>query len=153
MNAPVSNDDPACAVPSRSAYALTGGLVYFARMLDKIRLHAAGRLRADYQANLGGGFDARCCRLLGVSYPALCEHTLAGGDDEELLRWCYEHGTRLGAEQILIWNKFMTKRGWRDEDDGSTRELEAYKTASGLAHRTDLLTFFDYYEVDEGRRP
>ena len=25
--------------------------------------------------------------------------------------------------------------------------------ASGLAHRTDLLTYFDYYEVDEGRAP
>ena len=33
-----------------------------------------------------------------------------------------------------------------------TAELERYKTASGLAHRNDLLTFFDYYEVDEGRR-
>ena len=46
----------------------------------------------------------------------------------------------------------MLKRGWRDEDDGSTLELEAYKAGSGLAHRTDLVTFFDYYEVDEGRR-
>ncbi len=32
------------------------------------------------------------------------------------------------------------------------RELEAYKVTSGLAHHTDLVTFFDYYEVDEGRR-
>ena len=56
-------------------------------------------------------------------------------------------------EHILVWNKFMVKRGWRDEDDGSTQELEAYKAAIGLAHRADLVTFFDYYEVDEGRRP
>ena len=47
----------------------------------------------------------------------------------------------------------MLKRGWRDEDDGSTQELERYKASSGLAHRTDLVTFFDYYEVDEGRKP
>ncbi len=53
---------------------------------------------------------------------------------------------------MLVWNKFMLKRGWRDEDDGSTQELERYKASSGLAHRTDLVTFFDYYEVDEGRR-
>ncbi len=143
---------PADHVP-RSAYDRTSGLVYFARMLDKIRLHAAGQLRGDYHANLGDGFDARCCRLLGVTYPALRERTHAGGTDDEVLAWCHAHGTRPTEEQLLVWNKFMEKRGWRDEDDGSTQELEAYKSASGLAHRTDLVTFFDYYEVDEGRRP
>ena len=60
---------------------------------------------------------------------------------------------RPDAEQVLVWNKFMEKRGWRDEDDGSTQELEQYKAASGLGDRKDLLTFFDYYEVDEGRKP
>ena len=142
------------AVP-RSAFDRVGGVVYFARMLDKIRLLAAGRLRVDYHANLGGGFDGRCCRFLGVAYEDLCGCVLAGdaATDEEVFAWCGERGTRPGDEQILVWNKFMLKRGWRDEDDGSTPELEAYKAGSGLAHRTDLVTFFDYYEVDEGRRP
>ena len=122
-------------------------------MLDKIRLHAAGRLGPRYHANLGGGFDGRCCRLLGVAYPALCAHVLSTDEsDEQILAWCRAHGNPLSDEQILVWNKFMTKRGWRDEDDGSTQELAAYKAAGGLAHRTDLLTFFDYYEVDEGRQ-
>ena len=137
----------------RSAFDHTGGIVYFARMLDKIRLHAAGRLRADFQPNLGSGFDGRCCRFLGVDYSALCQRVLAGGSDDDILAWCFSTGTRPNDEQILIWNKFMIKRGWRDEDDGSTQELESYKAASGLAHRTDLLTFFYYYEVDEGRKP
>ena len=137
----------------RSAFDRTGGIVYFARMLDKIRLRAAGTLRPAYEENLGGGFDGRCCRFLGVTYAALCERTLAGGTDEEILAWCGEHGTPPNDEQFLVWNKFMLKRGWRDEDDGSTQELESYKAAGGLAHRADLLTFFDYYEVDEGRQP
>lgn len=137
----------------RSAYDRIGGLVYFARMLDKIRLRAASRLALDYHANLGAGFDARCCRLLGISYDQLCARMQEGGSDEAILDWCQTNGFRLSDEQILVWNKFMEKRGWRDEADGSTQELEAYKAASGLAHRTDLLTFFDYYEVDEGRRP
>ena len=137
----------------RSAYDLTGGLVYFTRMLDKIRLHAAGTLRADFHGNLGAGFDGRCCRLLGVEYAALCKRVIDGGTDDEVLEWCQANGQRLTDERILVWNKFMVKRGWRDEDDGSTQELEAYKAASGLSHRADLVTFFDYYEVDEGRRP
>ena len=40
----------------RSPYAKVGGLVYFGRMLDKIRQHAKGQLRPDYQTNLGRGF-------------------------------------------------------------------------------------------------
>jgi hypothetical protein len=137
----------------RSAFDRTGGIVYFARMLDKVRLHAAGKLRADFHANLGDGFDARCCRFLGVTYDAMCTRVLAGGSDDEILAWCFTVGREPNDEQILVWNKFMLKRGWRDEDDGSTQELESYKAGSGLAHRTDLVTFFDYYEVDEGRKP
>jgi hypothetical protein len=137
----------------RTAFDRTGGIVYFARMLDKIRLHAVGHLRADFLSNLGSGFDGRCCRFLGVEYPALNQRVLAGGSDDEILVWCFAVSRRPDDEQILIWNKFMLKRGWRDEDDGSTQELESYKAASGLGHRTDLYTFFDYYEVDEGRKP
>ncbi len=146
---------PATGNPSfpRSAFDRTGGVVYFARMLDKIRLLAAGKLPPDYEENLAVGFDGRCCRFLGVAYPALRERTLSGGTDEEILAWCGEHGSHPDDEQILVWNHFMLKRGWRDEDDGSTQELARYKAGSGLAHRTDLVTFFDYYEVDEGRRP
>ncbi len=136
-----------------SAFDRTGGIVYFARMLDKIRLLTAGKLRADFHANLGDGFDGRCCRFLGVTYGALRARVLEGGGDDEILAWCFANGCEPNDEQILVWNKFMLKRGWRDEDDGSTQELDAYKVASGLAHRTDLATFFDYYEVDEGRKP
>ena len=137
----------------RSAYDRTGGIVYFARMLDKMRLDAAGELRADFHANLGEGFDGRCTRFLGVQYAALRDRVLAGGEDEEILAWCFAQGTQPTDEQILVWNKFMVKRGWRDEDDGSTQELENYKASSNLGHRSDLVTFFDYYEVDEGRKP
>lgn len=135
----------------RSAYDKVGGLVYFARMLDKIRLHAGGDLPAAYHKNLGIGFDGRCVRFLRVEYGALCAPVLTGGADEEILAWCFGQGRRPSDEEILIWNACMIKRGWRDEADGATQALEAYKAASGLAHRIDLLTFFDYYEVDEGR--
>jgi gluconokinase len=111
--------NPPDAVP-RSAYDLTGGIVHFARMLDKIRLHGAGALRSDYHANLRSGFDGRCCRFLGVEYPALRERVLSGGTDEEVLSWCFAHGTRPNDEQVLVWNKFMLKRGWRDDEAAHT---------------------------------
>lgn len=141
---------PLSQVPD-SAFIKTRGLVYFARMVEKVRLEEAGMLREEYHANLGVGFDSRCCNFLGVDYLALRSRVVEGGSNEEIFDWCSEHGSNPNDEQILVWNKFMLKRGWRDEDDGSTQELEAYKAESGLSHRTDLLTFFDYYEVDEGR--
>jgi len=136
----------------RSAYDQVGGVVYFARMLDKIRLQAAGKLQADYDANLGRGFDGRCCRFLRVDYQELRERALQGGTDQEILAWCFSRGRQPSDEEIIIWNSFMRKRGWRDEGDGVTQELENYKAQSGHSARTDLLTFFDYYEVDEGRK-
>ncbi len=135
----------------RSAFDPTSGLIYFARMTDKIRLHAAGDLPADYHDQLGIGFDGRICNFLGVSYADLREYVLAGANDEDTLTWCQtQSGRALRDIDILVWNGFAKKRGWRD-DDGGTEALQTYKISSGLGGRTNLLTFFDYYEVDEKR--
>jgi gluconokinase len=135
----------------RSAYDLTGGLSYFARMCHKIRLHAAGELPEDYHGNLGKGFDDRMCRYLNVTYPALREKILAGGTDEEILEWCYTNGLRLNDMHLQVWNTFARKRGWRD-DDGGTEFLAKFKESSGLSDRDDIMTMFDYYDVDEKRK-
>lgn len=138
--------------PPRSAYHETRKLVYFARMLDKIRLKHAGLLHPDYFENLGQGFDGRCCRFLGVAYAALQERTLAGGTDEEILDWCLKRGSHPNEEQIFIFSCFLRKRGWRD-DATTTKALQEFKAGSGLTDRSDIVTFFDFYEVDEKRRP
>ena len=86
------------AVPGlRSPYDKLGRLVYFGRMLDKIRVHATGRLPADYVANLGDEgdptmFDARCCRFLGVKYADLRAKVLAGESDAAVLAWAEANG-------------------------------------------------------------
>ena len=77
----------------RSPYVKVGRLVYFGRMLDKIRLHAMGKLPPEYQTNLGDAQpklnDGRCCRFLGIEYQALVARTLEGGTDEEILAWAH----------------------------------------------------------------
>ena len=60
----------------RSPGAKVGGLVYFGRMLDKIRAYAKGDLPADYQPNLGKGFDRSCLDFLRISYGELVERTI-----------------------------------------------------------------------------
>ncbi|MGC3990896.1 MAG: DUF5069 domain-containing protein [Chthoniobacteraceae bacterium] len=136
--------------PPRSAYDKASGLTYFPRMLDKMRLKAGGRLHSDYHANLGGGADGWCCQFLRVRYEDLRSRTLAGGTDEEILQWCGEQGRLLEEVDLMVWNAFVTKLGWRDF---AIRALKRYKTASGLGDRDDLETMVDYFDVDEGRKP
>ncbi|MFM8791949.1 MAG: DUF5069 domain-containing protein, partial [Solirubrobacterales bacterium] len=72
----------------RSPREEVDGLVYFGRMVDKLRLEKAGKLPQDYHENLGKGFDAVCCDFLGVAYGKLRERVQQGGSDQELLGWC-----------------------------------------------------------------
>ncbi len=133
----------------RSNYDKTGRLVYFGRMLDKIRLHAAGKLPADYHANLGIGFDGRCCGFLRVSYADLQTRVLAGGTDEEILAWCFAQAGERTADECLWWNSFIMKRGWRDEAFATLRQRIKDLGLEGKP----IETFFDLNEFDEGRDP
>ena len=111
----------------RSCYGTVGGIVFFGRMLDKIRLHAAGRLPEEYHGNIAKGFDARTCAFLGVDHGALGERVLAGGTDEEILAWCLEKGGPRSDDARYIWNRFMMKVGWRDErSEGLKQRLAEY---------------------------
>ena len=86
------------AVPGlRSNYLKTGRLVYFGRMVVKIRLQAVGQLPADYVGNLSKGFDLRCCNFLRVPYATLQARTLTGGTDEEILAWAFATGGAMTA--------------------------------------------------------
>lgn len=151
MADPVS--DPA-AVPFsgiKSCYEKTRGLFYFARMCSKIRLHAEGILPEGYFAMLGHGFDGRTCRYLGVKYDQVVARVLGGETDEAVLDWCYESGVRLNEEQVLIFNSFMSKRGWRDDetDEFIPSQIKAYGIDDAVADQ--VVTDFDLIEIDEGR--
>ena len=136
-----------------SDYKETKGLVYFARMLDKMRLKARDELPSDYFVGVDDDptvFDARCTRFLGVDYNELVDRTLKGGSDDEILEWCFEHGRRPNEEEIKIWNAFLLKRGWRDE---GSADLQAAKKREGLEDRDDIKTWVDLHDVEEGRTP
>jgi Domain of unknown function (DUF5069) len=128
-------------------------LVYFGRMLDKIRLHAMGKLPPEYQINLGDAQpkfnDGRCCRFLGIEYQTLVARTLEGGTDEDILAWAHAHGTPRTDEECVMWNRFMTKAGWRD--DRSAR-LQQLVVEYGLGGKP-IETVFDLFDYDEGRDP
>ena len=131
----------------RSPHDMVGGIVHFGRMLDKIRLHSQGKLPADYHKNLGSGFDGRCCSLLGVKYEDVIARAKLGGEDKDILEWCFANGRKPSEEEIDIWNHYLRKRGWRDD---ASKRLTERKKEYGISHRDDVQTFFDIIDADEG---
>ena len=132
----------------RSPHEMVGGIVHFGRMLDKIRLHRQNKLPDDYHSNLGLGFDGRCCAFLGIKYEDLVARVKLGGEDEDVLEWCFAEGRKPSDEEIQAFNDYLRKRGCRD--DASTRLVERKKEA-GFSNRDDIQTFFDFIDADEGR--
>jgi len=134
----------------RSPSAKVGGIVYFGRMLDKIRLHDKNELPTDYQANLGRGFDELCIKYLHVQYHDVIRRVQQGGTDEEILWWCFDKGRRPTDTEIYVWNEFMRKRGWNDE---ITETLKRRKKEADMAGRSEIETMFAFIDADEGRAP
>lgn len=132
----------------RSDYEKVGGIVYFGRMLDKIRLRAAGRLPSDYFTGTAHPthFDSRCCRFLRVDYELLRTRVVASGSDEEILAWCFDQGYRPTDDLIEVWNEFMRKRGWRD---AGSAEFAKAKSERGFGQRDDIQTWFDLHLAEE----
>ena len=135
----------------RSPYDMVGGIYVFGRMLDKMRLHRAGKLPEDWVAAKGSprGFDGRCCRFLKIDYAALEAETLQGASDEALLQWAFQTGRQPDEWDIELWNGFISKMGWRDR---YTERVHARLQEVGLPIDS-VLTMFDFIELDEGRSP
>lgn len=136
------------SMPVRSPADKVGGIVYFGRMLDKIKLHDRGELPPDYQPNLGKGFDEKCVTFLKVDYRKLVERVRAGGSDEDLLQWCFEQGKTPRPDEVHVWNEFMRKSGWNDD---ISETLARRKKEAGMAGRPEICTMFEFIDADEGR--
>jgi hypothetical protein len=135
----------------KSPAETVGGMRYFGRMLDKIRLHACGELGPEYHKNMGKvqAADGVCLNFLRVNYEELRARVLEGGTDEEILEWCFENGRRLNEADLVVWNNFMAKFGW---NDFATPTLERLKRENGVSDRADIQTIGDLMDFEEKRK-
>ena len=134
----------------KSPKEATRGMLYFPRMLDKIRLHARGELGEDYLQNLGAAkaADGMCCNFLRIDYAKLRERVLQGGSDEEIQDWSFENGRRPNEGDLMVWNGFVGKLGWRDF---ASSTLQRRKKEMGIEDRSDILCIPDLIDFDEKR--
>ncbi len=136
--------------PTKSPKEMVGGMMYFPRMLEKIRLHARGELGTDYHENFGKqkAADGMCCNFLRVDHTVLRDRVLAGGSDEEILEWCYTTGRRLNEGDLMVWNGFISKLGW---NDFAAPFLADIKQQHRISDRADIMTIPDVIDFEEGR--
>ena len=135
----------------RSARETMSGWLYLPRFVDKIRLSLAGQLHSDYQQNFATrGFDAQWLKAAGLESDAFIEVVRHAITDGQVADWVRSH-VHKPAEQAAF-NHWLTHYG-SEEDPELRARLAARKEQSGLAHRTDITTFVDYIDADEGRSP
>jgi hypothetical protein len=134
----------------KSPKEMTKGMMYFPRMLDKIRLNLNGELHDDYRENFGAPqtADSSCCNFLRVHHRDLIARVKEGATDEEILAWCFKNGRELNEGDLFVWNSFVSKLGWRDR---ITPRLEKLKQEFGIAHRDDIQCMPDLMDFDEER--
>jgi hypothetical protein len=125
------------------------GWMHLPRYLDKIRLHLAGKLHADYQPNFGKGFDGRWLQAAGVTHEQMIDVVKNSTTDGEVCDWVRTHlkktdtEKRAHAEGMLSYPK--------SGDVEMEARLKQRKEAAGLAHRDDLKSFVDFIDADEKR--
>jgi Domain of unknown function (DUF5069) len=141
-------DSPSGGSGLRSPYDKIFGLVYFGRMLDKIRSLARGELPPDYVENFEKDFDEKCATFLGVNYELLVNYVNQGLTDQAILQSCFGMGHRRSEGEIHMWNEFMRKRGWNDELSGT---LENQKKKHAMLSRSEIQTAFQFLDADAGR--
>ena len=83
----------------RSPRETMDGWSYLPRYLDKIRLHLAGKLHADYQENFGKGFDGLWLKYAGVTHEQMIEVVKNSITDGEVCDWVRRNVKKSPAEK------------------------------------------------------
>jgi hypothetical protein len=132
----------------RSGHEMMCGWVYLPRFIDKIRLHLAGKLHADYQENFTKGFDGAWLKAAGVPADLFLQIVKNTITDGQVADWVAKNIRKTDAEK-KAFNDFALNRG--REDEAMKARLKMRKAESGLADRDDITTFIDYIDADEKR--
>jgi hypothetical protein len=125
------------------------GWMHLPRYIDKIRLHLAGKLHADYQPNLGKGFDSLWLEFAGVDGKQFVEVVRGSITDGQVCDWVSKNAKQPDSAKEQLRERMMNYPR-KDDADGQGR-LKTRKEQSGLANRDDIQCFVDYIDADEKR--
>jgi hypothetical protein len=131
----------------RSPREAMAGWVYLPRFVDKIRLHLAGKLHADYQENFTKGFDGCWLKAAGISAETIIDVVKNSITDGEVADWVAKNVKKSDAEKAAL-RDYILNRG---RNDDVVARLKMRKEQAGMAQRDDIQTFVDFIDADEKR--
>jgi len=133
----------------RSPRETMDGWFYLPRYIDKIRLHLAGQLHPDYQANFGKGFDGAWLKAAGLTHEQMLELVTNSITDGQVCDWVRQHVRRSAADKDAF-REALLSRPTADDAAGQER-LRQRKADAGIAGRDDVRCFVDMLDADEKR--
>ena len=134
-------DLPSAYIPHRAT-----GLLHLARFIAKARKHLSGQLPKSYQRNFCKGFDRFLCLHLGVDPEQVIACVKEAQNDADLdarLLKLFPADLR-----VHVWNRELVQKGMSEM---GREALNDAKRKMGALERTDVLSFADMIDFDEGR--
>ncbi|MFZ9991700.1 MAG: DUF5069 domain-containing protein [Opitutales bacterium] len=122
------------------------GLLHLPRFLAKIRKHLKGELPKSYQRNFCKGFDRFLCLHLGVDPEQVIAGVREARDEADLdarLKTLFPADLR-----VHVWNRELVQKGMSEM---GREALNDAKRKMNAEHRTDVISFADMIDFDEGR--
>jgi len=133
----------------RSPTETMDGWHYLPRYIDKIRLHLAGKLHADYQDNLGKGFDGLWLNTAGLNHEQFVEVVKNTLTDGEVCDWVRQNVKKSAAEKTAHWQEMLSRP--KADDEAGLARLQMRKEQCGAGQREDIKTFVAVIDADEKR--
>ncbi len=133
----------------RSPRETMDGWMYLPRYIDKIRLHLAGKLHADYQENFGKGFDGLWLKAAGVTHEQMIGVVKNSITDGEVCDWVRENVKKSPADKTALAQDILSRP--KVDNAEAVARLKMRKEQAGVAHRDDIRNFVDFIDADEKR--
>jgi len=133
----------------RSPRETMDGWMHLPRYVDKIRLHLAGKLHADYQENFGKGFDGMWLAAAGVTHEQIIGVVKKSITDGQVCDWVRQHVKKSPAEKAAHAQDMLNRP--KPGDEAAAARLNMRKEQAGMAHRDDIRNFVDFIDADEKR--
>ena len=127
---------------------MMSGWIHLPRLIDKIRLHLAGKLHPDYQDNFTEGFDGLWLAAAGLKAEDFINVVKSTITDGQVADWVRENVRKTQAEKEELARLILTRGN--DTDERKAR-LKQRKEAYGISDRDDVKSFADLIEFDEKR--
>lgn len=133
----------------RSPREVMAGWAYLPRFVDKVRLHLAGKLHADYQENFTKGFDGAWLKAAGLSAEQFIEVVKNTVTDGEVCDWVMKNVKKTDADKTA--HREAVLNYGKVGDEALKARLKMRKEQAGLAQRDDIQCFVDFIDADEKR--